>query len=51
MDCLDQFKLFQECLKQHPDHVEKIMQDATSDQVVVDDEKNNGIELKSESPN
>jgi hypothetical protein len=50
MDCLDQFKLFQECLKQHPDHVEKIMQDATSDQVVDDAEESNGIESKSESP-
>lgn len=32
MDCLDQFKEFQECLKQHPEHVEKIMQDATNDE-------------------
>lgn len=28
MDCLDQFKVFQECLKKNPDHVEKIMSDA-----------------------
>lgn len=28
MDCLDDFKRFQECLKKHPDHVEKIMSDA-----------------------
>jgi len=50
MDCLDQFKLFQECLKQHPDHVEKIMQEATSEEVVDEEGKNNGGTLKSESP-
>lgn len=31
MDCLEQFKEFQECLKRHPDHVDKIMQDAEED--------------------
>jgi intermembrane space import and assembly protein 40 len=33
MDCLDQFKGFQECLKQHPDHVDKIMQDAEEEAI------------------
>ena len=28
MDCLDDFKVFQECLKRHPGHVEAIMADA-----------------------
>jgi hypothetical protein len=28
MDCLEEFKSFQECLKKNPDHVEKIMDDA-----------------------
>ena len=28
MDCLDEFKVFQECLKKNPEHVEKIMNDA-----------------------
>jgi hypothetical protein len=28
MDCIDQFKLFQECLKANPQHVEKLMGDA-----------------------
>lgn len=28
MDCLDQFKDFQECLKKNPEYVEKIMSEA-----------------------
>lgn len=28
MDCLEEFKSFQDCLKKNPDHVEKIMDDA-----------------------
>jgi hypothetical protein len=28
MDCLEEFKSFQECLHKNPDHVEKIMDDA-----------------------
>lgn len=31
MDCIPQFQSFQECLKRHPDHVEKIMNDAEED--------------------
>ena len=27
MDCLEEFKSFQECLKKNPDHVEKIMEE------------------------
>lgn len=28
MDCIPQFKAFQECLQKHPEHVEGIMDDA-----------------------
>ena len=36
MDCIDQFKLFQECLAKHPDHVDQIVKDA--EEVAIADE-------------
>ena len=27
MDCLPQFKLFQECLGKHPEHIARLMED------------------------
>lgn len=32
MDCLSQFKLFQECLQRHPEHVDQLMQDAEEEE-------------------
>ena len=40
MDCLDQFRNFQECLKRNPDHVEKIMSDA--EEIVADEDNSDG---------
>ncbi|KDD77088.1 hypothetical protein H632_c22p1 [Helicosporidium sp. ATCC 50920] len=38
MDCIDQFKAFQACLSEHPDHVEKLMKDAeATEQLPVDE--------------